>query len=115
MTPFFRIELLESLRSMGKGVRLVSGDAETVCVVRAVVGLEGLMTGTNVEGSARTVTIELDEILRLFVLSDEPVLLRVSSDSDGTVDRVGATESGGRRRSGSTTCACRETGVGEGS
>ena len=115
VTPFVLVELPDSLRSIWNGARSVSGEADTVCAVTAVVGLDGLMTGTKGEGSARTVTIELVEILRLFVLSVVLVLLRVSRDSDGKVGRDGGTANAGRRRSGSDTFACRDTGVGEGS
>lgn len=115
VTPFVRDELPDSLRSIWNGARSVSGEADTVCVVTAVVGLDGLMTGTKGEGSARTVTIELVEILRLLVLSVALELLRVSKDSDGKVGRDGGTANAGRRRSGSETLADRDTGVGEGS
>ena len=98
---------------MGNGFVVDSGEMDTVVWVRAVVGLEGLMAGVNGEGSGRMVRLELAEILRLLMASPM-VWLGVMSDSDGSVDRAGATEGNGRR-SGRGTLEIRETGVGDGS
>lgn len=100
VTPFEREELPDSLLSNGNTV-LFSGDRDTVAVVTAVVGLEGLMDGVNGVGSGRTVRMELAEILRLLSLSVELVddeVLRVRSDSEGRVGREGATARGGSAR-----------------
>lgn len=104
--PFEREELPDSLLSSGNGAAPLSGDSDTVAVVRAVVGLEGLMDGVNGVVSGRTVTMELAEILRLLSLSvevevevvNDDVLLRVRSLSEGRVGREGATARGGSAR-----------------
>ena len=69
VTPFVRVELFDSLRESGKGVVTVSGETDTVAVVIAVVGFDGLIDGVNGEGSGRMVMFELAEILRLLILS----------------------------------------------
>ena len=112
VTPFVRDELFESLRSSGNADVLVSGEMDTVAVVIAVVGLDGLILGVNGDGSGRTVMFELAEIFRRLYLSK----LFWMSDSDGSVGSDGGTAMGGRaRRSGNAIWDCREIGVGEGS
>lgn len=115
VTPFEREELPDSLLNSGNGAAPLSGDRDTVAVVTAVVGLEGLMDGVNGVGSGRIVTMELAEILRLLSLSVEveaidEVLLRVRSLSEGRVGR-----GGNARWLGREACDCLERGVGEGS
>lgn len=117
-----------SLRSMlGRKSAVAGGapgdlSADTVAVVSEVVAPEGLRIELKAEGSARTVRVEvLDTFLRLelfWLLSEDEVLtVRVMRDSEGNVERDGATEADGklRGRSDSAEWDVREVGVGEGS
>lgn len=90
---------------------------DTVCGVSAVVALVGFMIELNAAGSARTVIFELLDTFRRFALSDELVSLRLRSDSEGSVDREGATASGGKARDRSEMADWEvlDVGVGEGS
>lgn len=69
VTPFVREELFDSLRESGKGAGPRSGETDTVAVVMAVVGFDGLIAGVKGVGSGRMVMLELAEILRLLNLS----------------------------------------------
>ena len=117
-----------SLRSiLGRKSAVAGGSpgdlsADTVAVVSEVVAPEGLRTELKAEGSARTVRVEVFEtFLRLelaWLFSEDDVLtVRVMRDSEGNVERDGATEAGGklRGRSDSAEWDVREVGVGEGS
>ena len=114
--PFVCEELLDALLEIGKGFIVVdSGEIDTVVWLRAVVGLEGLMAGVNGVGSGRMVRFELAEILRLDIVSEVEGPIGVIRDSDGRVDRAGATDGNGRRSDPSKILDCREIGVGDGS
>lgn len=115
VTPLVRVELLDPLLDSGKGAAPTSGDIVIVAVVSAMVGLDGLMAGVNGVGSGRIVMFELAEILRRLNLSAEELFWVAMSDSDGSVDRDGGTETEGNARRSVNTCDCLVIGVGEGS
>ena len=82
-----------------------------------MVGFEGLMVGWNdkeVEDSALTVRLELEEILRRD-LSMLEVALGRSKVSEGRVEREGGIARGGSARLRPRADELREAGVGEGS
>jgi len=89
----------------------VSGEPDTVWAVTAVVAVGCLIELKGAGASARTVTLEFEENLRLNLSA--VVALRRRMDSEGKEGSDGGMAIGGRVRERSREC--REAGVGEGS